>query len=526
MSAQSQALLIKGATIVARAGAAPGVSDIHVRDGRIAAIADPKANGATAIAPGTKVVDGANKLVIPGLINAHYHSHDVLSRGMFEDIPLEVWIALAILPPTRLTAREVRLRTLVGALECLLNGITTVQDMVGCGPGAEEHVTAMIQAYEGAGIRCVLGLQVGNRPAIDCLPGIRDTLPSSLHHLLSGQAPDVARILDFVAAPLRTLRSPQASDERPRLSRRVSPRLSWAIAPGSPQRCTFDLLSGLGSLAESFDLPIVTHVNESKLQVFLARELYSNYGGSVLDYLAAAGLLTDRLCMAHGIWFSDDEIARIAGTGAAVATNPTSNLKLKNGVAPLRRLRHAGVPIALGCDNTSAGDAQNMFEAMKLICHLNAGKGTAASTLSAQEAFAIATQGGARALGLDDEIGTIEVGKAADLALLDLSDPAYLPLNDAIRQIVFSENGRGVHTVIVDGEIVVENRRATRIDQADLLAEIAELAPRYAKDSRAHAARMAPALPYVGDVVRRWGDAPLDFDRWLPASDRLPSDGR
>jgi cytosine/adenosine deaminase-related metal-dependent hydrolase len=511
MTERSQDLLITGASVMARPGAAPERKDIHVHDGRIVAITAPGLDGPAGCPPGVRIVDGADKLVIPGLVNAHYHSHDVLSRGMFEDISLEAWIALAILPPSRLTAREVRLRTLLGALECLLNGITTVQDMVGCGPGAEEHVAAMIEAYQDVGIRCVLSLQVGNRAAIDCLPGIHHTLPRTLHHLLSGQAPPVQRILDFVEAPLRGGRRP---------------RLSWAIAPGSPQRCTFDLLTGLGRLAESYDLPAVTHVNESKLQVVLARELYADYGGSVLDYLNAAGLLTNRLCMAHGIWFSDHEIESIANAGCAVATNPTSNLKLKNGVAPLRRLRQAGVPIALGSDNTSAGDTQNLFEAMKLICHLNAGKGAAASTLSAQDAFVIATQGGASALRLGREIGAIEVGRAADLTLLDLTDPAYLPLNDATRQIVFSESGRGVHTVIVDGEIVIENRRATTINQADLRAELAELAPRYAKDSREHAARMGPALPYVLDVVRRWADTPLNFDRWPSAGDSLQDDRR
>ena len=157
--------------------------------------------------------------MIPDLVNAHYHSHDVLSRGMFEDIPLEVWIALAILPPNRvLTPREVRLRTLLGAIDCLRNGITTVQDMLGCGPGSEPHVEAAIEAYEEVGIRCVLGLQVGNRPAIDCLPGIREELPADLVPLLSGNPPETQRFLEFVAAPL---------------ARQTHERLTYAIAPGS-----------------------------------------------------------------------------------------------------------------------------------------------------------------------------------------------------------------------------------------------------------------------------------------------------
>jgi 5-methylthioadenosine/S-adenosylhomocysteine deaminase len=501
-------ILIRGATVLATSDANLERKDILISDSRIAAIDAPGQLDAHRAA--ARIVDGRGKLVIPGLVNAHYHSHDVLSRGMFEDIPLEVWIALAIMPPSRpLSTREVRLRTLLGAIECLRNGITTVQDMVGCGPGSEAHVETIMRAYQEVGIRCVLGLQVGNRAAIDCLPGLRDTLPGDLVPLLSANPPEVGRIVDFVAAPL--------ASNRP-------PRLHWAIAPGSPQRCTFELLSGLADLAEKHQLPVVTHVNESKLQVYLAQELYDRYGGSAIDYLQAAGLFNDRLCMAHCIWLSDEEIERTAQANAAVATNPASNLKLKNGIAPLRKLRQAGVRLGLGCDNVSAGDAQNLFEAMKLVCNLSAGKGTRASGFSAKDVLAIATTGGAEILGLGDEIGSVAVGKAADLTILDLSDPAYLPLNNAVRQLVYSESGRGVHTVIVDGNIVVDDRRVTTVDNAALLDEVTELGEIYAADSRQHCERMAAAAPYIVDVVRRHGDKPLDFDRWLLAGDGLAGD--
>lgn len=498
-------ILIKEATILTAADAALQRSDILITNGRIAAIeAQGQFDGCAASA---HVVNGRDKLVIPGLVNAHYHSHDVLSRGMFEDIPLELWIALAILPPTRLlSAREVRLRTLLGAIECLRNGITTVQDMVGCGPGAEQHVETIIAAYQEVGIRCVLSLQVGNRSAVDCLPGVRESLPAHLLPLLANAASDVPRIIDFVAAPL--VSPPRA-------------RLHWAIAPGSPQRCTFELLAGLAELANRYDLPVVTHVNESKLQVYLARDLYRHYGGSPLDYLDAAGLLNSGLCMAHCVWLNDEEIARAAKANAAIVTNPVSNLKLKNGIAPLRKFRQAGIRLAIGCDNVSAGDAQNVFEAMKLVCNLSAGKGTRPSGFSAVDAMAMATSGGAAILGLGDAIGSIAVGKAADLVLIDLSEPAYLPLNNAVRQLVYSESGRGVHTVIVDGAIVVDDRRMTTVDYAALAGEAAELGEIYAADCRKHGERLASAAPYILDVVRRHGEQPLDFDRWLLAGDEL-----
>jgi 5-methylthioadenosine/S-adenosylhomocysteine deaminase len=499
-------LVVPGARVLTDIGADPARKDILVKGNKIAAITAPDGP----VPPGAAVVDGRGKLVIPGLVNAHYHSHDVLSRGMFEDIPLEVWIALAILPPNRvLTPREVRLRTLLGAIDCLRNGITTVQDMLGCGPGSEPQVEAAIEAYEEVGIRCVLGLQVGNRPAIDCLPGIREELPADLVPLLSGNPPETRCFLEFVAAPL---------------ARQTHEQLTYAIAPGSPQRCSLELMSGLADLSAKHGLPLVTHVNESKLQIYLAEELYAAYGGSVLDYLEITGAFSTRLCMAHGIWFSDAEIERIAAVGAAIATCPASNLKLKNGIAPLRKLKHAGVRLALGADNTSAGDSQNLFEAMKLVCHLNAGKGSGASTVLATDAFKFATSGGAEVLGLADKVGIIKEGMLADLTILDLHDPSYLPLNDAVRQIVYCESGRAVHTVIVNGAIVVEDHTLKTVDFAPVVEEAAELAEAYQHDNKAHWARLAPVVPYIRRCVRAHAERDLEFDRWPNASDALFTD--
>lgn len=493
-------LVVSGALVLKSAKAKPERLDIVVRAGRIVGLLPPE----SADRSDAKIIDGRHKLAIPGLINAHYHSHDVLSRGMFEDIPLEVWIALAILPPTReLTPREVRLRTLIGAIDNLRNGITTVQDMLGCGPGSERHIEAAIKAYSDVGIRCVLALQVGNRPAIDCLPGIRNRLPADLAPILSGPQPTTNSILDFVSAGLAA----------------GNARLTFGIAPGSPQRCTFDLMSGLARLAADRHLPLFTHVNESKLQIYLAGSLYADYGGSVLDYLEAAGALHDRLCMAHGIWFSDDEIDHIASARAAIATCPTSNLKLKNGVAPLRKLKKAGVRLALGADNTSAGDTQNIFEAMKLVCNLNAAKGPEPSTFLACDALSLATECGAEVLGLQDEIGRIEEGMAADLALIDLHDPNYLPLNDCVRQIVYGETGRAVHTVIVEGAIVVEGRKLKTVDFASILDEVADLSAGFQRDCRDHYRHLEPVLPSIMACVREQSEKHAALNRWLCADD-------
>lgn len=504
MIAPGDSHVLTGGLVLRDTSGSPERLDVVIENGAIAALVPPGGP-----LPLHERLDVSGQLIIPGLVNAHYHSHDVLARGLFEDIPLEVWIVLAILPPGRpVSTREVRLRTLIGAIENLRNGTTTVQDMLGCGPGSEALVETAINAYAEAGMRCVLGLQVGNRPAIDCLPGIRETMPTDVQALISGSPPPVAEFLAFVAGPL---------------SRAGRPLLHWAIAPGSPQRCTLDLLAGLGDLARQHALPLVTHVNESKLQVFLAAELYAEHGGSVLDYLDAAGVFGPNTSMAHGIWFSDAEIERIAAAGASVATCPASNLKLKNGIAPHRALRAAGVPLSLGCDNVSAGDSQNMFEAMRLLAWLNAGKGAEPSGLMARDILHIATQGGADRIGLGDLVGTIAVGRRADLVTLALSEPAYLPLHDAVRQMVYAESGRGVRHVLVDGRIVVRDGAPVGVSIEALAEETTDLAAGLQRDYASHFERMAPAVPYIAAIAREQARKPLPYARWGDAGDGAPS---
>jgi 5-methylthioadenosine/S-adenosylhomocysteine deaminase len=502
MAEPSEYYRIIGAKVICDADCEPQALTVHVRDSKITAI-EPAATR-TQFESNEVELDATGMLMVPGLINAHYHSHDVMSRGLFEDIPLEAWICLAIMPGRAVAPREIRLRTLLGALECLQNGVTTVQDMLGCGPGSEPMVETVISAYAEAGIRCVLGLQVGNRVSMDCLPGVRQKLPLELHGLLGGSSAAVADIVSFIGNALH---------------RDTGPRLHWAIAPGAPQRCTLELLTRMGALAQKHDLPFVTHVNESKLQVYLARELYAEYGGSVLDFLERAGVLNHKLAMAHGVWFDDREIDRIARSGASVTTNPTSNLKLKNGVAPLRKFKLAGVNLGLGCDNTSAGDAQNMFEAMKLICNLSVAKSAGSSPILARDAFHIATLGGAKAIGMDHLIGSITVGKAADLTLLNLASSAYLPLNNPLHQLVYAETGRGVDTVIVDGRVVVKAGRPCTVNHAAIISEVTELSAAFLADSRHHIEKMAPVVPYLVDTVREFAGRHLEFDRFPSASD-------
>ena len=172
---------------------------------------------------------------------------------------------------------------------------------------------------------------------------------------------------------------------------------------------------------------------------------------SLLKSLADAGLMNEKLNLVHGVWLTPDDVAQLADAGARVVHNPISNLKLKSGVAPILDLHRAGVEVALGCDDYRCAETQNVFIAMRMLCLLPAVTSPEPGPIDAAYALRAATINGARAVGMGGKAGAIRPGMAADLAILDLNEPAFVPFNSAARQLVFAEGGRAVETVFVAG---------------------------------------------------------------------------
>jgi len=307
----------------------------------------------------TEIIDAAGKLVVPGFVNAHYHSHDVMARGLFEEMPFDIWTLHS--NPSNYGPRsleEVRLRTLVGAAESLRNGITTIQDFLTVVPQDEAVVDTVLSAYEEAGIRVVFAIAARDRAALDIAPFLPADLPEPIRTRVAGRDRKAKDELDFIAAQIK------------RLGLRPTPRQTWALAPSAPQRCSQELLEGIAALSRTHNLPVFTHVYETRIQAAAARQPPS--GSSLLDVLARAGLLTEKLGIVHDVWLTAHEITQIAEAGACVVHNPVGNLKLKSGVAPILDLHRAGIDIALGCDNYSCAETQNIFMAMRFMCLLPA----------------------------------------------------------------------------------------------------------------------------------------------------------
>jgi len=297
------------------------------------------------------------------------------------------------------------------------------------------------------------------------------------------------------------------------------PRLTLALGPTSPERCTPGILSMLAELSDAEKLPVYTHIYESRAMTLIARQTHQSDDGSLINYLKRVGLLTPRTSLAHSVWMTPKEIDAIAEGGTNVVLNPVGNLKTRSGVAPIRTYVRKGVSIALGCDNCSCSDSQNMFQSMKLFAGLAAVTHPDPGPPTAADAIRAATIVGAQTAGMEGHIGALRPGMAADLFILDLTDPTFVPLNSVARQIVFTEGGRGVETVIVDGRVVVTNRKITTIDERALREEVADLMKILHRDIEAVTKRNNIMLPYLLEAQRKTWDVDIGLNRYVGNAD-------
>ncbi len=485
----------------------PPQLDVAIAGDRIAAVA-PGFSGP--VGAGVQTIDAHGHLVLPGFINAHYHSHDVLAKGTLEEVPLETWRLYALPPqyPPRST-EEVYARTLLGALECLRSGMTTVQDMLTLYPYEDRHMDAVMDAYAKVGVRVVFALQYADRKGLETIPFWKDTFPPELHKLLSTAA-EPERNLDLLG-----------HFETTRLKAKPRPLVSWALGPSAPERCSTALMQRTMELARRYDIPVYSHIYESRGMALQARLSVPEYSGLLIERLAKEGVLDPRLNLAHSVWLAKPEIELLAQHGAGVVLNPQGNLKMKCGIPPIRMLQDAGVRIGLGCDNCSCSDAQNMFVAMKLFALLAAVSDPIPGPPQTVAALTAATQAGADGARLGHELGRIAPGYKADISLIDMQDPSWSPMNSAVRQLVHVEAGRGVRHVIVDGNLVVRDRKLTTVDETTIYDAVEAVMSGFRNDFAAISARVAKLQPWLDIAHRKIMAAELDIER-LPFASSSP----
>lgn len=509
---QPPALLIRGARAYDAAGDVhqPALADVLIRGSTIAAVGAGVQAALARHDGALRTLEARDRLLVPGFVNAHYHSYDVLAKGMFEDVPLEVWRQCTGRMGAHRSPDEVRLRTLLGAVECLRNGITCVQDMNILAPYDDALVDAIVEAYEKVGIRTVLSFSARDLSDAATIPCLAETAPTDLLRLVGNRDANAREVMDFVESQVRR-------------HRRSDDMLIWALSPSAPQRCTPALLEIMRETSERHGLPVYTHLYEAKAHAVHARQRYTADGGSLVRYLDRHGLLNRRLSVAHCLWATRAEMDLLAERGVTAVVNAVSNLKLKDGVPPINEFRRAGLRLAFGCDCASSSDVQSAFQAMKLACLLAAAEGPEPGCLSAAQAIEVATRGGAATAGLDDTIGAIRPGMKADLLLLDLRDPSFVPFNSAARQMVFSETGRALETVIVNGRLVMHERRILTVDEDSLQRELAERLPAYRAEFVEMLRACEPLARAFREQARRVDALDVGVERYFRTSPSLPS---
>ena len=455
--------------------------DILVEDGRIAALAAP---GGLDGLHGDRLIDASDRLVMPGLINAHSHSHGTLGRGGVPDVALEGFLAASPSINGHRSLDDLALSATLTAVELLKKGCTAVFDMAAESPAPSvAGLHAVAAAYAAVGIRAVVAPMMADRTLYQAYPELLASLPSGLQpSMASLRAADPDLCLAVVRA---------AAQDWPFDSQQV--RLG--IAPTIPLHCSDAFLQGCAALSAEFDLPMQTHLAESQLQaVHGARR----YGRSLVAHLDALGVLSERLSVSHAIWIDDADMALLARAGVTAVHNPLSNLRLGSGIAAVRAMLDRGLRVALGSDGANTSDTQNLFEAARLALGLSRVLGTdEARWLHACDALQMATEASAQVLGWAGSIGRIAVGHQADLLLLDLSRPEYVPLRDVLGQLVHGESGAAVDRVLVAGRLVVDQGRVLTVDEPALRRQ-AEAAAQRLDAANSAGRHLAQALrPWV-----------------------------
>lgn len=435
-------------------------------------------------------IDGSGHLLMPGLVNAHFHSSVNHLKGSLDSLPLELFMLYESPSEGRpMTPRAAYVRTLLAAMEMLKSGVTAVLDDAFFVPAPSPAlIDAVMQAYADCGIRAVLALDQPEVPELAKLPFLAELLPAELRaRAAAPPAMDAGALLECYQHLLGTWHG------------QAGGRLRAAVSCSAPQRVTPAYFRALDDLSRRHGLPFYVHVLETKLQRVFGEERLG--GRSLIRYVFDEGLLNERMNIIHGIWLDDDDMDMIAAAGAVIAHNPISNLRLGSGVMPFRKLRARGIPLCLGTDEAIADDAVNMWAVAKLagLIH-NISVKDYREWPTAAEVLDCLIGGGARAMRHPTPIGCIAPGQQADLILVDLDTLAFTPLNDLRRQLIYCESGSSVRMTLVAGRIVYENGKLTQLDEPALRAEARQLFTR----ARTEAGREGAAA----------GDA--DAARWLP----------
>lgn len=409
-------------------------TSIYIEGDRIVAIGDAPEGFAE-----DKVIDGKDKLVIPGLVNCHTHSYMAFMRNVADDLSFMDWLFGTIDPiEQQMTDEDTYWGACLAILEMMKSGTTCFNDM-------QMNIHQTTRAVKESGMRAVISRG------------------------LVGSGNDEAG----------QVRLAQAYEERD--AAKDCDRLSFMLGPHAPYTCDDGFMRIVSDEAKKNNMRIHVHLSESVSEI---EQIKEKYGCTPIEMANNNGLFDVPAIAAHCVQVDDKDIAILKEKGVSVVTNPASNMKLGNGFAPVSKMLEAGVNVCLGTDGAASNNSLNMFHELSLLTLIHKGVNKTPQCVSAREGFRIATINGAKALGLEKEIGSIEVGKKADLAILNLNTPSLTPKNNLIAGLSYSANGSEVETVIIDGKITMENRKVLTMDEELVYKKVNDIIVRMGLDKK------------------------------------------
>ena len=434
--ASPETLVITGGTVVtvdsSRRVLAPGA--VAVAGAEIAAVGNP--DEIRRAYPAATILDATGRIVLPGLINTHTHAPMVMYRGLADDLALMEWLQKYIFPAEAKTVAPdfVRAGTRLAALEMIRSGTTTYTDMY----YFEEEIARETRA---AGLRGVLGETIIGFPS-----------------------PDAKTVADGLARTERFITEFKGD-----------PLITPAVAPHSMYLLDREALLACRDLAVKHRVPLIIHLAETRDEVKTSREKHQ---ATPTVYLESLGFWAPVTVAAHGVWVDDDDLDILAKRRVGVSHNPESNMKLASGTAPVPKYLARQVHVGLGTDGAASNNDLDMFEAMRQAAFLHKLVSGDPRAVPAPVALEMATIGGARVLGLESQIGSLEPHKRADLIIVGTQTARQTPMYDPVSHLVYVTRGDDVETVIVNGRIVMRDRRVLTLNEADVLAEARTVAAR------------------------------------------------
>ena len=388
-----------------------------------------------------RTLDAGGKFIFPGFVNAHTHMFQVLLRNLAVDMVLLEWLKRVIHPALlKFEEDDVYVGALLGCLENIKSGVTCIVDN-----HYGRHFDAVLRAMVEAGVRgCV--------PRGGYVVNAKEELLEDPDHILR----DTERLIrEWHGA--------------------AGGRIMVGVAPMHPCFATREFLLKAKELSDRYGVVYHTHTGESREDQELNREFH---GQTDVELLHELGILSPRYHAVHGVWVSQREIGYLAEAGAHVIHNPVSNMYMGSGVAPVPEMLAAGVNVALGTDGPASNNCQDIIQTMKFAACLHKVSKLDPAAITARQVLEMATINGAKALGLEDQIGSLEAGKKADITIVDMEKPHIAPVHDPIGSLVYCAHGSDVDTVIIDGRVVMERGEVKTIDEGEILERAYRVAQR------------------------------------------------